>query len=119
MIAESAACVVPLRVGGGTRLKVLHAMAMATPVVSTSKGIEGLDVEPDRHLLVGDSPEALAAQILRLLDEPGLGARLAVAGRERVRERYAWEPIAATLERVIEGAVEDRRSGRRRYDIQP
>lgn len=114
MVAESAACVVPLRVGGGTRLKVLHAMAQATPVVSTSKGIEGLDVEPDRHLLVADSPETLAAQVLRLLDDPGLGARLAAAGREHVRERHAWEPIAASLERVIEGAVEDRRSGRRR-----
>lgn len=113
LIAESAACVVPVRVGGGTRLKVLHAMAMATPVVSTSKGIEGLDLEPGRHVLVADSAGGLAAQVVRLLDEPGLSASLADAARNLVRERYAWGPIARTLEDVIDGAVDDHRAGRR------
>jgi glycosyltransferase involved in cell wall biosynthesis len=109
-IAESAACVVPVRVGGGTRLKVLQALALATPVVSTSKGIEGLDLAPERHVLVADTPEAFAAQVLRLLNDGDMAARLAAAGREFVRERYAWGPIARRLEAVIEAAVDDHRS---------
>jgi len=115
LMAESAACVVPLREGGGTRLKVLHGLAVGTPVVSTSKGIEGLEVEPGRHLLVGDGPEAFAAQVLAAVNDRDLGGRLASAGRQLVQERYAWGPIAATLERVIEQAVAShgsRRGGR-------
>jgi glycosyltransferase involved in cell wall biosynthesis len=111
-IAESAACVVPLRIGGGTRLKVLHAMAVGTPVVSTSKGIEGLDVEPERHVLVADTPERFADQVVRLLDDPALGMRLAQAGRALVEQKYAWGPIVRTLEQTIERAVEERGSGR-------
>ena len=114
LIAESAACVVPLRVGGGTRLKVLQAMALATPVVSTSKGIEGLDVEAGRHLLVADTPDALAAEIVRVVSDEALGARLTSQARALVEARYEWGPIARTLEGVIEDAVDDRRSGRRR-----
>ena len=112
LICESAACVVPLRIGGGTRLKILHAMAAATPVVSTSKGIEGLEVEPEQHLLVADSPGDFAAQVLRLLADPVLSLRLVSAARQFVQERHAWEPIAQTLERVVEGAVEDHRARR-------
>lgn len=108
LIAESVACVVPLRIGGGTRLKVLHAMAVRTPVVSSSKGIEGLDVVADRHVLVGDSPETLAAQTLRVVTEPELGERLASAAERLVRERYGWEPSARLLELVIESAVQGR-----------
>lgn len=114
LIAESAACIVPLRVGGGTRLKVLHAMAVSTPVVSTSKGIEGLDVEPDRHVLVADSPDALAAQVVRVVSDQALSSRLASEARALVRARYEWGPIASTLESVIQEAVDDHRSGRRR-----
>lgn len=115
MIAGSAACVVPLRIGGGTRLKVLHAMALATPVVSTSKGIEGLDVEPGRHVLVADSAEAFAAQVLRVLGDPELGARLASAGRDVAERRYAWGPIGDALNDVIDRAVADRRSRSRAH----
>jgi len=96
-ISVSLACVVPLRVGGGTRLKVLHAMALGTPVVSTSKGIEGLDLEPERDVLLADTAEALAAQALRVASDEALGQRLAVAARERVREAYTWERSAAVL----------------------
>ena len=109
LVATSAACVVPLRIGGGTRLKVLHAMALATPVVSTSKGIEGLDVVPGHHLLVADSPEDLAASILRVVNDPALGAALAREGYALVRDKYAWGPIAHELERVILEAVDARR----------
>jgi polysaccharide biosynthesis protein PslH len=116
VIAESAACVVPLRIGGGTRLKVLQAMAVSTPVVSTSKGIEGLEVQPERHALMADTPEAFAAQVLRLCSDPLLGQRLTREGQRLVQERYAWPEIGDALERVIEGAVEEhRRRHRQRY----
>ena len=105
ILAKSAVCVVPLRTGGGTRLKVLQAMAIGTPVVSTRKGIEGLEVEPERHALVADESRAFAAQVLRLLSEPELGSSLSRNAHALVRERYDWEQIGATLERVVEGAV--------------
>lgn len=96
-IAASLACVVPLRVGGGTRLKVLQAMAVGTPVVATSKGVEGLAVEADRHVLVGDTPEVFIAHTLRLVREAALGERLATAARELVRETYTWDRSAGVL----------------------
>jgi glycosyltransferase involved in cell wall biosynthesis len=114
LIAESTACVVPLRIGGGTRLKVLQAMALGTPVVSTTKGIEGLDLEPGRHVLVADSPESFASRVIQLIDDPAFGARLAIEARTAVRERYAWEPIVQTLESVIQGAVDDHYAWRSR-----
>lgn len=108
-ITESAACVVPLRLGGGTRLKVLQAMALSTPVVSTSKGIEGIEIEHDRHVLVADAPEAFAAQILRLLNDPPLARRLTRAAYDVAREQYAWPAIGSTLEHVIQDAVDEHR----------
>ena len=93
LVMESAACVVPLRIGGGTRLKVLQAMALGTPVVSTEKGIEGLDVEPERHVLVADGRESFAAQVLRVLSEPVLAEALSTNGHRLVRKRYGWDAI--------------------------
>ena len=110
VLAESAACVVPLRIGGGTRLKVLQAMALGTPVVSTGKGIEGLEVEPERHVLVGDGGPAFGAQVLRLLSAPALAGVLSKNGYGLVRERYGWEAIGGMFERVVEGAVADHAS---------
>ncbi len=109
VIAESAMCVVPLRIGGGTRLKVLQAMALSTPVVSTSKGIEGLAIEPERHVLVADSPDAFAAQVLRLLSDAPLVQGLTREALRLARERYAWPQIGDALERVINEAVEEHR----------
>ena len=106
-ISESAVCVVPLRMGGGTRLKVLQAMALGTAVVSTSKGIEGLDVEPERHVLVADSPSAFAAQVLRLLGDDNLRNQLVEASAALVRDRYTWDRIGAVLDGVVNEAVEE------------
>jgi len=97
LIAESLACVVPLRSGGGTRLKVLQAMALGTPVVSTSKGIEGLDVQPDRHVLVGDTAEVLIRRTLDIVEDPALGERLAAAAFAQVRTHYTWDRSASLL----------------------
>lgn len=101
VIARSWAEVVPLRRGGGTRLKVLEALALGTPVVSTSKGIEGLDLDHGQHILVADSAVDFAEATLRLLAEPSLRHRLAQTGRQRVRERYDWRMIGRQLNDLI------------------
>jgi glycosyltransferase involved in cell wall biosynthesis len=105
LIAESAVCVVPLRIGGGTRLKILQAMALGTPVVSTSKGVEGLDVEPEQHLLVADDASAFADRVVRVIRDSSLADRLAENGRRLVNQRYAWERIGDALESVLQHAV--------------
>ena len=74
-VRDSTVCVVPLRIGGGTRMKVLQAMALGTPVVATPKGVEGLDVMPGRHVLVADSPAHFAEQTLRLLQDASMRRR--------------------------------------------
>jgi polysaccharide biosynthesis protein PslH len=106
VIAGSAACVVPLRQGGGTRLKIIEAMALGTPVVSTSKGAEGLEVTPGQDILVADRPADLAQQILRLLDDPALANRLAANGRRLVERCYTWDTIGAQLDVVLHEAVD-------------
>jgi sugar transferase (PEP-CTERM/EpsH1 system associated) len=92
-LAGAAVVVVPLRAGGGTRLKILEALAMARPVVTTSIGAEGLPVEHDVHLLVADAAEEFAAAILSLLDDAQLAERLGKAGRQLVCERFDWTRI--------------------------
>ncbi len=107
-LAQSWVSVVPLRIGGGTRLKILEAMALGTPVVSTSKGAEGLDVRPGENILIGDTPASFASAVLGVLEDPSLRARLAAGGRSLVGERYGWQRIGEgfrALVREIAGAT--------------
>ncbi|MGQ9841834.1 MAG: glycosyltransferase, partial [Anaerolineae bacterium] len=90
-VAEAAVAIAPIRQGGGTRLKILEAMALGTPVVATAKGAEGLDVVDGEHLLLADDPERFAASVLRLLADDALAARLAADARRLVEGRYDWE----------------------------
>ncbi len=83
--------VVPLRIGGGTRLKILEAMAMGKAIVSTTIGAEGLDVVPERDLLLADDAAAFVTQIARLLDDPALAKRIGASGRRLVTSRYSWK----------------------------
>jgi glycosyltransferase involved in cell wall biosynthesis len=92
--------VVPMRYGGGIRLKLLNALAMGCAIVSTTAGIEGVDVRHDEHLLIADTAEEFVAAIGRLLDDAELRSRLSAAGRAYVREHFDWASIAA---RVIAG----------------
>ena len=101
-VRRAAVFVVPLRMGGGTRLKVLEGLSMLKPMVSTSLGCEGIDVEDGRHLLIADEPEAFAGAVLRLLEDPALGARLAAEGRQRVLSQYRWDAIVDRLETFYE-----------------
>lgn len=112
---RAAVCVAPLRSGGGTRLKILEAMALGRPVVSTRLGCEGLAVEPDRDILVEDQPARMAAAIGSLLENPELGRRIARAGRALVEARYDWGRIAAdlleTYERLLRSPRREARKG--------
>ena len=96
-----AACVVPLRQGGGTRLKILEAMALGTPVVTTSRGAEGLEATPGRELLIADTPADFASATLRLMTEPGLRRQIAVQARVLVEERYGWAALCSALEQTL------------------
>ncbi|MGH7264962.1 MAG: glycosyltransferase [Candidatus Rokuibacteriota bacterium] len=115
----AAVFVVPLRVGGGTRLKILEAMASGRPVVSTSVGCEGLDVTPEEDILVGDTPEAFAAQVLRCLRDPGLRARLGARGRALVERRYRWEAIGDRLAAFYEELWRSRSAAPRARGARP
>lgn len=100
-IASSSVCIVPLRVGGGTRLKILEAMALGTPVVSTSKGIEGLGLVAGGDVLVGDTPQEFAAQVLTLLHNPALAQQIAQQARTTLYERYDWNQIGLRLDDLL------------------
>ncbi len=97
-LAEASAVVVPLRSGGGTRLKILEALAMGRPVVSTMLGAEGLEATDGRHLLLADTPEQLTRAVLSVLRSPELARRLGAAGRRLAVERYDWSRCLAPLD---------------------
>ena len=97
-LAGAAVLVVPLRLGGGTRLKIVEGMAMGKAIVSTTLGCEGIDVVPGRDLLVEDQPMSFANAVNRLLAEPRLAAHIGHAARQLASERYAWGGAARALE---------------------
>jgi polysaccharide biosynthesis protein PslH len=97
-LASAAAVVVPLRLGGGTRLKIVEAMAMGKAIISTTLGAEGIEAVPGRDILLEDQPMAFAAAVTRLLDEPDLAARIGRSARQLAVERYGWSEAARSLE---------------------
>ena len=105
-IGDCLAVVVPVRSGAGTRLKILEAMAMKRPVVSTALGAEGLDVVHGKHILLGDTPGALASHIVSLIETPALRDRIASAGRELVQAKYEWGSCLSRLDDLYHSLVE-------------
>lgn len=105
-IERAAAYIVPIRIGGGTRLKIYEAMAMEKPVVSTTIGAEGLPVNDGQELLLADTPAAFSAAVVRLLTTPdfahGLGERAALA----VRRQFGWERVTARFAELCAVAAE-------------
>ena len=93
LIAGAAVSVVPIWEGGGTRLKILEAMALRTPVVTTSKGAEGLDAQDGVHLLIADEPGAFANAVVRLLQDHSLRQRLAGNAFALVEQNYDWQVV--------------------------
>ena len=115
-IAEGSVYVVPLRAGGGTRLKIFEALAMAQPVVSTTVGAEGLGLEPGRHFIAADDPGAFADSVIALLRDPARRLALGDAGRELVEACYSWPTVARRFEELCEKAVIDHGYARERAD---
>jgi glycosyltransferase involved in cell wall biosynthesis len=109
-LQRAAVYVVPLRIGGGTRVKALQAMAMQLPIVSTALGCEGLDLQPGRHALIADDAAAFADAVVRVLEDAALGAALAQEAAVHVR-RFDWSRVGDRLEQVFIAAV---RAPRRR-----
>ena len=107
-IAAAQVSVIPLRVGSGTRIKAFEAMALGRPVVSTTLGVEGLDITPGEHFLAADTAGDFAAAILRLFDDAALRARLAQAARARLEERFSWAHVARQFEAICQHAMRQR-----------
>ena len=103
--AAAAVYVVPLRVGGGTRLKVLEAMAMGLPIVSTRLGSEGLGLESGQEAMLADTPADFAAAVVELLQEGSAGKKLGETAQRFVRQRYDWGAIAPRLEDLYASLV--------------
>lgn len=104
--------VAPLRVGGGTRFKILEALASVRPIVATSLAVEGLGVQDNRELLIADEPDAFAQAVLRILEDQRAGGalteELTAAGRSFVETHFDWEQIVPRLERVYQAALRSR-----------
>ncbi len=98
--AQGDVAVIPLHVGSGTRIKTFEAMAMHRPVVSTTIGVEGLDVVHNQHLLIAEEPHTFAAAIARLLDDTPLRQTLAVNARTLVETRFSWSQVARQFEDI-------------------
>jgi glycosyltransferase involved in cell wall biosynthesis len=97
----SAVSIVPLRIGGGTRLKIYESMAARVPVVATSIAAEGLEIHPGEDICIADTPEAFADACLDLLDGAGARARIAQAAWALVSENYSWERVTSEFERLL------------------
>jgi glycosyltransferase involved in cell wall biosynthesis len=98
LLDRSAAMIVPLLIGGGTRFKIVEGMAMSTPIVSTRLGAEGLEVEHEKHLLLAGDSDALARETIRLLKDPALGRRLGAEARQLAERLYGWQRAVNALE---------------------
>lgn len=104
--AQASVFIVPLRSGGGTRLKILEALAMGMPVVTTSLGCEGLEVVNGRDLLVVDEQNEFVRKIFELLQSPTRRIELGKCGRRLVVEKYSWESSCRCMQKAYEYAVE-------------
>jgi sugar transferase (PEP-CTERM/EpsH1 system associated) len=105
-ISQSAVFVVPLRIGGGTRLKILQALAMKKAIVSTSVGCEGLGLTHNEHLLINDNPDEFADSVIRLTKDKLLRHNLGENGRNLVQNQYDWKTISLKLDAVYRKAIE-------------
>ncbi len=106
-MGQGSVYVVPLLVGGGTRLKIFEAMAMGKPVVSTSIGAEGLPVRHGENIILADTPEVFAHHVITLLRDPGKRGELGRAARQLVERNHSWASVVAQLDAALTRAVMD------------
>lgn len=116
-LGSASITVVPLRIGGGSRVKILEAMAVGRCVVSTSIGAEGLDVVNGRDIVIADEPARFARECVALLRDPARRAALARSARCLVESRHSWQTIARSLEDAWHSASAD--SGIRTSNLEP
>jgi glycosyltransferase involved in cell wall biosynthesis len=101
-LEQAALMVVPLRAGGGMRVRILEAFARGMPVVTSPVGLEGIEARPGEEVLVADSPEAFAGEVVRLLQDRELRERLAVRGRALAEVRYDWQVVLKAMAEVYQ-----------------
>jgi len=104
-LARAAVCVVPLRSGSGTRIKIFEAMAMGKAVVSTTLGAEGLPVRHNENIILADDPAAFARAVIDLLRDPQRRAQLGRAARELVARNHGWPAVAASFDRILQAVL--------------
>jgi sugar transferase (PEP-CTERM/EpsH1 system associated) len=104
-LARAEIAVVPLRVGGGTRIKIPEAMAMSRPVVSTTIGAEGLPFRPGRELCLADNPDDFAETVLALLRDEPLRTAMGAAARKTVVEKHGWDAVVDKVEAVLDQVI--------------
>jgi glycosyltransferase involved in cell wall biosynthesis len=100
-LAAAGVCVLPFRMGSGTRLKALEAMAMGKAIVSTSLGIEGIDVVDGQEMLIADDARAFAAAVVRLLLDEPLRSSLGVRAQAHAVAHYSWDQLIPRLEALF------------------
>lgn len=108
-VKDASVVVVPLRVGGGTRLKILEALGLGKPLVSTTVGAEGIDAVPDRDLIIADRAQEFADEVVSLLIQPERRKALGDAGRRLVQSQYNWDRIVKDLESIYEQCLDIKR----------
>jgi glycosyltransferase involved in cell wall biosynthesis len=104
-LEQAGVMVVPVRAGGGMRVKILNALAQRLPIVSTTIGSEGIAVESGRHLLIADTPQNFAQATLRLLNDPDLANALGRNGRQLVQEVYDYRAACAPLDAIYSSMI--------------
>ena len=107
-VARGSICIVPLRIGGGTRLKIFEAMAMNKAVISTMVGAEGLAVRAGENIVLADTPVDFASSVVSLLRDPNRRKRLGTSARTLVQENYSWPKVAQGFARTLQDVIDRR-----------
>ena len=107
-IEEATAFIVPIRIGGGTRLKIYEAMAMEKPVISTTVGAEGLPLHDGKELLLADDPKAFADAVVKVLSDSNLATRLGQSAAELVRQNFGWRGVSVNMAQVCQTVIENK-----------
>lgn len=116
-IDRASVFIVPLKMGSGTRLKVVEALSMQKPVISTSIGCEGIEVLDGKHLLVRDTPEQFAEAVIKLFREQNLRQRLISQGYKLVKQKYDWRVIGSSIEQAFESMLSKRADSIRKVKV--
>jgi glycosyltransferase involved in cell wall biosynthesis len=103
-VQRASVFVAPIRIGSGTKIKVLNAMAQAKPVVATTVAAEGIDVTPEKNILIADDPEEFAKKVVYLLNHEEIAKKMGEMARELIEEKYSWDIIAENIYRIYENS---------------